>query len=128
MGPEVTALALQEPEVIQGQMAGSKEEYFIYRALRAMGVADHQLRYQVPWHGGRSLGGQVLDFVLVIGGSVTVIRVMGKYWHPGEYGTAKDVWAFGQLSSEGYIVKDIPTTNIKSVGDAIQVLTAHRVT
>lgn len=126
-GPDVTALALDEPMEIQGRPAGSKEEFFVYRALRALGVSDFQIHYQVPWHGGRSLGGQVLDFVLTIGGAPTALRVMGKYWHPGEYGTAKDSWSYGQLSSEGYIVKDIPTTNIKSTGDAIHVLNSHQV-
>ena len=124
IGPEVSALAMEEPQIIQGRLAGSKEEWFVYKALRAMGVPDYAINYQVPWHGGRTLGGQVLDFVIIIGGAPIVIRVMGKNWHPGEYGTAKDLWTFGQLWSEGYIVNDLPTTDMKSVGDTIQVL--HR--
>jgi hypothetical protein len=40
---------------------------------------------------------------------------MGKYWHPTEYGTPMDVYTFHQLSNEGYIVKDIPDTQLMTM-------------
>lgn len=112
-GPKET-----ETFVINGVEAQSKEEWFIYKALIDSGIPSHFIHYQVPWHGGRQMGGQVLDFVISMGGSRIVIRMMGKHWHPTEYGTPLDVFSGSQMRSEGMQVHDIPDNKVKSVEDA----------
>lgn len=57
--------------------------------------------------GGRLRGGQVVDFVIRRGVAGIAIRVMGKYWHPGEYGTFEDTLHRASLIEQGYIVEDI---------------------
>lgn len=118
---------LQDQYIIHGVVAGSKNEWYLYQALLLMGVSDYAINYQVPWHGGRTLGGQVLDFVVDEGGAPTVLRLMGHYWHPTAYGKPLDVYTKSQLEGEGYRVEDIPDYNASSVQDAVSTLSRLRV-
>jgi len=109
---------MEESMVINGVEAQSVNEWYIYKALTMGGIPTHDIDYQVPWHGGRSLGGQVLDFVVTIGGLPFVIRVMGKYWHSEPITSALDTFTYGQMVSEGLSVHDIPDTAANSVDAA----------
>jgi len=113
-----------EPEVlwIQGRVVRSKNEYYLYQAFLLMGLTDMEINYQVPWHGGRALGGQDLDFVVTRGGASSVFRVMGQYWHPGEYGTPLDIFTKAQMLSEGFVVHDIPDYELPDAESAIAAL------
>jgi hypothetical protein len=92
---------------INGKQVGSRNEWYIYQALRYRGVPTWAIEYQVYWGGGRMLGGQVLDFVVDLGGTPFIIRVMGKYWHPGESGTPLDAFTKAGLLQAGYQVFDV---------------------
>ena len=107
---------------INGRPIGSEEEWNLYQALLYLRIPRWAIDYQVAYRGGRGLGGQVLDFVLELGGAPVVIRVMGAHWHPGEYGSALDVYGFGQLIADGYVVKDIKDTDLRTVQEAVQAL------
>jgi hypothetical protein len=105
---------------INGKQVGSRNEWFIYQALRYRGIPTWSIEYQVYYGGGRMLGGQVLDFVIYLGGSPIVIRVMGKYWHPGgESGTPLDAFAKADLLNDGYAVYDISDAKCDSRETAI---------
>ena len=118
----------QEVYSIQGKLVRSLNEWYTYQALLQSGVPDYSIDYQVPWHGGKAFGGQVLDFVLSQGGASTVLRVMGKYWHPSTYGTALDVYTRSQMEGEGYQVYDIPDYDLTTTEDAVSTLARLRVT
>lgn len=113
----------QEQYVINGRQVNSKPEWHLYRALIMMGAPAWSIRYQVPWHGGRVLGGQLLDFLIDVGGTPMVIRVQGHHWHPTEYGSPLDTFTRYQMLSEGLIVHDIPDTRLQSIEDAIAEVT-----
>ncbi len=72
-----------DPQVltVHGVQAGSKEEYYVGRALDILGwTYDYQ--YTVDF--GRSRrGGQVLDFLVHTPVRWTVVDVRGVYWHTG---------------------------------------------
>jgi hypothetical protein len=108
--------------MINGQMVQSEDEWIFYKALLFLRVPRHAIQYQVAYQGGRSLGGPILDFVVWLGGAPVVFRIMGGHWHPGEYGSAADVYGFGQLVADGYIVKDIKTNKLQSVPQAVEAL------
>lgn len=68
------------PGLINGMKAGSSYEWFIARALWALGWMNFD--YQVPLFGGRSVrGGIVVDFIVPTRPAQTVISVIGEYWH-----------------------------------------------
>lgn len=128
--PKTTGVAgASEPDVyiIHGVQAGSKNEWYLYEALLQSGVPDSAIGYQVPWHGGRVMGGQVLDFVVSMGGAGTILRMMGHYWHPTAYGTPLDVYTKSQLEGEGYVVYDIPDYQATNIPDAVSTLARLRV-
>jgi hypothetical protein len=128
--PKTTGIAgATEPDifVIHGIQVGSKNEWYLYEALLQSGIPDSSIGYQVPWHGGRVIGGQVLDFVLDIGGTQTVLRMMGHYWHPTAYGTPLDVYTKSQFEGEGYVVYDIPDYQATNISDAASTLARLRV-
>ena len=118
---------LQDDFSIHGKQAGSKNEWYLYQALLLGGVSDFEIEYQVPWHGGRELGGQVLDFVVSQGGADLVLRLMGRYWHASAYGTPLDTYTKSQMEGEGYIVYDIPDYDATSREDALSTLARLRV-
>jgi hypothetical protein len=111
-----------EGMVINGEEAKSVNEWYIYKALLAGGISASDIQYQVPWHGGRAFGGQVIDFVVNIGGLDFVIRVMGKYWHSEPQTSALDWFTMTQMINEGLSVHDIPDTAASSVEAATQAL------
>lgn len=67
--------------LIDGKSA-SAPEWAVNLVLRELGWGP-EISFQVPIMGGRALigGGQVLDFVLNIGPTTTVIDVRGHHWH-----------------------------------------------
>lgn len=68
--------------LIQGRIPGSKEEWWVSRALDRL---RRRYRYQVPVMGGRRLrGGQVLDFLIEDPPLDLPLQVMGEYWHKGQ--------------------------------------------
>lgn len=82
---------LTEPEVmmIKGQKAGSKEEYYVSKALDRLGL---KYSFQVPVMGGRSVrGGQVLDFLVATPVKKTIVDVRGTYWHTGAREDSLDI-------------------------------------
>lgn len=113
---------MAEDMTINGQEAQSVNEWYIYKALIAGGIPASDIDYQVPWHGGRAFGGQVLDFVVNIGGLKFVIRMMGKYWHSEPMTSALDTFTYGQMISEGLNVHDIPDTVANSIEMATHAL------
>ena len=62
---------------------GSTYEENVYKALRALGWPAESIQMQNPIAGGRSRsGGQVIDFVLLMGGHIyKIIEVDGEHWH-----------------------------------------------
>lgn len=114
------ATVVDEQYVINGAQAQSKNEWYLYKALILVGMPASVIEYQVPWHGGKVLGGQVVDFMLFMGGNPTILKVMGKYWHPTEYGTPLDTFTRYQMLSEGYRVFEIPDKRLQSIDDAVQ--------
>ena len=71
----------EQPGLIQGQPAGSLNEWHVAQALATLGVS---FDYQVPLRGGTArLGGQVLDFLVYTLGRPTPLDVRGRYWHTG---------------------------------------------
>lgn len=65
--------------VIQGQAAGSVNEWNVAQALNKMKV---QYEYQYPVFGGTSTrGGQVIDFLLYVMPRPIPLYVQGEYWH-----------------------------------------------
>jgi len=68
----------EEIGVVQGLIPGSKNEWFVSRALDKLGI-DYQ--FQVPINGGRGVrGGQVIDFVAYAPFPIPIF-VQGEYWH-----------------------------------------------
>lgn len=65
---------------VQGQRA-SDLEHLVYVNLLRLKWDDSQIIFQSDVLGGRSPGGQVLDFVLEGFGMTYVIDVRGEYWH-----------------------------------------------
>ena len=117
--PDPASPQIGEVRVIQGSIVRSESEWWLYQALLALGVADAQIDYQVYYGGGRNLGGQVIDFVLNMGGAPIALRPMGGYWHPSEYGTIEDVWGYHQLTNAGYVVMDFPSSDVDTFEKAI---------
>jgi len=78
-----TKISMPEPaHIIQGQPAGSKEEWWTSQALERLGF-EYQYQYSV--FGGRSVrGGQMLDFLVYTPGKWTIVDVLGAYWHTGK--------------------------------------------
>lgn len=75
--------------VIKGQAAGSKEEYYVSKALDKLG---YEYSYQVPVMGGRSVrGGQILDFLVDTPVKRTIVDVRGTYWHTGAREDSLDI-------------------------------------
>jgi hypothetical protein len=109
---------MEESMIINGEEAQSVNEWYIYKALISGGIPASDIEYQVPWHGGRAFGGQMLDFVINLGGLNFVIRIMGKYWHSEPITSALDTFTYGQMISEGLSVHDIPDTAATSVEQA----------
>lgn len=75
--PEAAQKESEVVGLIQGIMAGSKEEWRVAKALW-----KHKIRfgYQVSYRGGRTRGGLVVDFVLYW--PITrALRVQGANWH-----------------------------------------------
>lgn len=73
--------SVEEEKTIQGRPAGSTEEWYVSRALEALG---YDYSYQVPMFGGNVVrGGTIVDFLVNTAPMYTVIRVMGEYWHSG---------------------------------------------
>ena len=124
-GPPQDSSGMQAPMVtdnvheINGRFTQSEEEWNIYQAMLWLRIPRWSIEYQVPYRGGRGMGGQILDFVLYLGGAPVVLRIMGGHWHPGEYGSATDVYGFGQLIADGYIVKDIRAEDCETLQDAV---------
>lgn len=71
--------------VIEGQAAGSVNEWNIYLGLLRMGHED--ISYQYPLDGGRTVrGGQMIDFVdWETAPRATAIYVQGERWHTGRF-------------------------------------------
>ena len=91
--PQLKDPADQPPFYIKGQVAASKDEYWMSLALdKVEEQTGWTWDYQVPVDGGRRRrGGQVLDFLLHTPGRWTIIDVKGRYWHTGRREDARDV-------------------------------------
>lgn len=63
---------------VKGQKAGSAPEWRVAKALDKLGV-DYIYQYSVD--GGRTAGGQVIDFFAYTVPLPTPIYVQGEYWH-----------------------------------------------
>ena len=75
----------EESRIIQGQLAGSTQEWYVAKALWRL---DHEFEYQVPYFGGSIRGGQILDFLVKTTVPLpTPIQVFGSYWHKGQMGS-----------------------------------------
>lgn len=88
--------------VIKGQNAGSKEEYYVSKALDYL-----QLRYsyQVPVMGGRNVrGGQVLDFLVYTPVRETIVDVRGVYWHTGAREDNLDILRVARKFNYGLVI------------------------
>ncbi len=74
-------LTKEAPEVvglIQGQMPGSINEWYVSLALERLQL-DYYYQYQI--YGGRGIrGGIVVDFV-VYAPSAVPVEILGTYWH-----------------------------------------------
>ncbi len=76
-------------QIVQGQQVGSKEEYFVAKALDILGF-KYEYQYSVDY-GRQRKGGQVLDFLVRTPGQDTVVDVRGAYWHTGKYEDALSI-------------------------------------
>ena len=86
----VTYKEPDRPEMgtIQGQEPGSKEEWWVARALWKLNI---DFRFQVPVMGGRDRkGGFIVDFV-VFNPQPTPVEVFGEYWHENELGAGDNL-------------------------------------
>lgn len=75
----------EDPEdeigLIQGRLAGSKNEWYVSIALDRLGL---DYRFQMPIGGGRMFrGGYILDFLVYTAPLPTPLEVLGTYWHGG---------------------------------------------
>lgn len=74
---------VKKPEIvirpIQGQMPGSKEEFYFALALEKM---ELKFIYQYEIFDGRQRrGGQVVDFLVYTAPMPTPVYIQGEYWH-----------------------------------------------
>jgi len=69
--------------LIQGQVADSKQEWWVAQALGRLGLPYD---YQYPVQGGRTRGGYLVDFVVYTTPLATMIEPIGNHWHTGELG------------------------------------------
>jgi hypothetical protein len=74
---------VKKPELvirpIQGQMPGSKEEFWFALALEKM---ELKFIYQYEIYDGRQrAGGQVIDFLVYTTPLPTPVYIQGEYWH-----------------------------------------------
>lgn len=76
----------EEPGLIQGQKARSKEEWW---AAKALWKLKREFIYQYVLLGGtRRRGGLVIDFVLTDGPPI-VIEIQGERWHTGAFSSGE---------------------------------------
>jgi len=74
---------VKKPEIkirpIQGQMPGSKEEFYFALALEKL---ELKFIYQFEIYDGRQrAGGQVIDFLVYTAPMPTPVYIQGEYWH-----------------------------------------------
>jgi len=99
---ERTQDVAEDGHKIQGRDA-SDIEWAVYKGLRSLGWTDDDVSFQVPIHGGRNPvgGGQVLDFVVIIGPNRVIIDVRGRQFHGPTAGkSARDRWREIQVTAD----------------------------
>jgi hypothetical protein len=84
---EIKNLEDLPPFIIRGQVAGSKDEWWVSLALeRIEAETGWGWSYQVPVYGGRNIAhGNVIDFLVYTPGQWTILDPMGAYWHTGKH-------------------------------------------
>lgn len=118
------AKPLQFPEpahIIQGEPAGSKEEWYTAQALERLGW---QYAYQYSVMGGRSVrGGQVIDFLVYTPGKWTIVDVLGTYWHTGKNEDRLSIQKV--VASKGWRLVEAWDYNVPSIDEAVSFLRAQ---
>lgn len=95
----------EDGRLIQGREA-SDIEWAAYVCLLSLGYTDDDIQFQVPINGGRNRvgGGQVLDFVIDLGGGRggrVILDVRGRRYHGPTAGkSAADRWREIQAVSQ----------------------------
>ncbi len=94
----------EEVGLVQGQTPGSKEEWWLARALQARRI---EFAYQVPLDGGRLLpGGRVLDFLVFWQSLRIAVPLNGVYWHQDRERENLTVEILRRYYDDVYPVKD----------------------
>jgi hypothetical protein len=84
--PKVLAEQEPPPGLIQGQQAGSVQEWRTALALNRMKL-DYDYQYSIE--GGRTAGGQVIDFLVDTVPMRTPLLVQGDYYHSNSMDPAR---------------------------------------
>jgi len=117
--PEIVSTPEQLPTIIQGQVAGSKEEA---RVAVALDYLKFEYKYQYQLFGGRNVrGGQVLDFLVLVAPKPVPLFVNGRYWHgTNQHGKEDELKLAAVEAIQGF---DVPLVwwddELTSVDDAI---------
>ncbi len=83
----VREAAPANPEEEMGLINGVKPaSIYEWRTAKALWKLGHTFEYQYPIGGGRTRGGQVLDFLVDTKPLMTPVYVNGSYWHTGRKG------------------------------------------
>ena len=95
---------MSDQMLIQGNVAGSVNEYYVAQALDRMKL---EYIYQYWFRGGMIRGGQVIDFLVQKPPRPIPLQVQGGYWHSAqqdperamknaeiaqEFGEVKEIW------------------------------------
>lgn len=88
--------------LIKGQVPGSVQEWWIAQSLDKLQL---EYFYQFQVFGGRQLaGGQVVDFLVLVGGAWVALQYYGGYWHKGELKGNDKLEEQALIAEFGYLV------------------------